>query len=45
MSENKALDILGIKPIGDAINITITKSFEGIEGYLKRVCAPALEEV
>lgn len=45
MSENKALDILGIKPIGDAVNTTVTKSFEGIEGFLKRVCAPALEEV
>jgi len=45
MNENKALDILGIKPIGDAINTTVTKSFEGIEGFLKRVCAPALEEV
>ncbi len=45
MSDNKALDILGIKPIGDAINTAVTKSFEGIEGFLKLVCAPALEEV
>jgi hypothetical protein len=45
MSDNKALDILGIKPIGDAINTTVTKSFEGIEGFLKLVCAPALEEI
>lgn len=45
MSDNKALDILGIKPIGDAINTTVTKSFEGLEGFLKLVCAPALEEV
>lgn len=45
MNENKALDIFGIKPIGDAINTSVTKSFEGIEGFLKRVCAPALEEV
>lgn len=45
MSDNKALDILGIKPIGDALNTTVTKSFEGIEGFLKLVCAPALEEV
>nr|WP_298659746.1 hypothetical protein [uncultured Flavobacterium sp.] len=45
MNENKELDIFGIKPIGDAINTSVTKSFEGIEGFLKRVCAPALEEV
>jgi hypothetical protein len=45
MDENKGFDILGIKPIGDAINTTVTKTFEGIEGFLKRVCAPALEEV
>lgn len=45
MSESKALDILGIKPIGDAVNTTVTKSFEGIEGFLKLVCVPALEEV
>ncbi len=45
MTRDKALDILGIKPIGDAINTTVTKSFEGIEGFLKLVCAPALEEV
>ena len=45
MNEQKALDVLGIKPIGDAINTTVTKTFEGIEGFLKLVCAPALEEV
>jgi hypothetical protein len=45
MNEQKALDILGIKPIGDAINTTVTKTFEGVEGFLKLVCAPALEEV
>ena len=45
MSETKGLDIFGIKPIGEALNTTVTKSFEGIEGFLKLVCAPALEEV
>lgn len=45
MSEQKGLDILGIKPIGEAINTSVTKSFEGVEGFLKRVCAPALEEI
>jgi hypothetical protein len=45
MNESKSLDILGVKPIGDAINTTVNKSFEGIEGFLKLVCVPALEEV
>lgn len=38
-------DILGIRPYGEAINTGVKKSFEGIEGFLKLVCAPALEEV
>ncbi|PIF34353.1 uncharacterized protein DUF4393 [Flavobacterium sp. 9] len=38
-------DVLGIEPIGKAIETTVTKSFEAIEGFLKLVCAPALEEV
>jgi hypothetical protein len=45
MSENKALDILGIKPIGEAIKTTVTKTFEGVEAFLKLTCAPALEEL
>jgi hypothetical protein len=45
MSDNKGLDLLGIQPIANAVNTTVTKSFEGIEGFLKLVCAPALEEV
>jgi hypothetical protein len=43
--DKNSLDILGIKPIGDAINTTVTKSFDGVEGFLKIVCIPALEEV
>ena len=45
MNENKGLDIFGIKPVGEALNTTVAKTFEGIEGFLKLVCAPALEEV
>lgn len=44
MSENKSLDILGIKPIGDALNTAVTKSFDGAETFLKLVCVPAFEE-
>jgi hypothetical protein len=42
---NSSLDLLGIKPIGDAANTTVEKSFQGIEGFLKSVCVPALDEV
>lgn len=45
MKENKGLDILGIKPIGEAINTSVTKAFQGIEGFLKSVCLPALDEI
>ena len=43
--QNSSLDLLGIKPIGDAANTTVEKSFQGIEGFLKSVCVPALDEV
>ncbi len=42
---NSSLDVLGIKPIGDTALFAVTKSFEGIEGFLKMVCVPALEEI
>ena len=45
MSESKSVDLLGLKPIADAIDTTVKKSFDGIEGFLKLVCVPALEEV
>jgi hypothetical protein len=43
--EDRSLDILGIKPISDSVNTIIEKSFDGIEGLLKRVCVPLLDEV
>ena len=43
-NKNTSLDLLGIKPIGDAANKIVSKSVEGIEGFLKVVCVPALEE-
>lgn len=48
MAEDKqssSLDLLGIKPIGEAANTAVEKSFQGIEGFLKSVCLPALDEV
>lgn len=44
MTENKSLDILGVKPVSEAINTVVTKSIEGAESFLKTVCTPALEE-
>jgi hypothetical protein len=43
--KHSSLDFLGIKPIGDAVNTSVNKSFEGIEGFLKSVCVPALDEI
>ena len=37
-------DLFGIKPFGDATNAIVNKSLEGIEAFLKLVCAPACEE-
>lgn len=45
LGEDKSADVFGIKPIGEALNTTVKKSFEGVEGFLKLVCAPALEEI
>ena len=45
MSEDKGLDIFGIKPIANAIDKTVQKSLEGIEGFLQLTCKPAMGEV
>ncbi|WP_066219719.1 Abi-alpha family protein [Formosa haliotis] len=45
MSENKGLDLFGIKPIASAIDSTVKKSLEGIEGFLLLTCKPALGEI
>jgi hypothetical protein len=45
MSEKKGLDIFGIEPVASAIDSTVKKSLEGIQGFLELVCKPALGEV
>ncbi|NQY30662.1 MAG: DUF4393 domain-containing protein [Flavobacteriaceae bacterium] len=45
MSDNKGIDILGIKPVANAIDKTVQKSLEGIEGFLQLTCKPALGEI
>jgi len=44
-NKNSGLDILGIQPISKAIDTTVEKSFQGVEGFLQKVCVPALEEL
>lgn len=41
---SKSLDILGIKPVADSINIVTTSAVGGVEAFLGRICLPALEE-
>jgi hypothetical protein len=43
--QSSSLDILGVKPIGDAANTAVEKSFQGVEKFLEDVCQPALQEV
>jgi len=43
--EKSGIDLLGIQPIGKAVNTTVEKLFQGIEGFLKSVCVPASEEL
>ncbi len=42
--EDKSIDILGIKPLGEALNTAITRSFDGAAAFLSRICLPAAEE-
>ncbi|MDF2192079.1 Abi-alpha family protein [Paraflavitalea sp. CAU 1676] len=45
MSNQKATDLLGVQPIAEAVDTAVTFSTEAAKGFLKRVCAPALEEI
>ncbi|HEY4286955.1 MAG TPA: Abi-alpha family protein [Puia sp.] len=38
-------DPLGIKPLGEAVNTIVKKTFEGIEAFLQATCKPALDEL
>ena len=42
--ESKSLDILGIKPIGDAVNKLAGATVDGASAFLSRICLPAAEE-
>ena len=41
---DKSLDILGIKPVADAVSVVTTATTAGIGAFLSRICLPAAEE-
>lgn len=43
-SDNKSIDVLGIKPIGDAVLKVTEGSINGASAFLSRICLPAAEE-
>jgi hypothetical protein len=43
--ESKSLDILGIKPVADAISNITKASLDGASAVLSRICLPAAEEM
>jgi len=45
MSENKGLDIFGIKPIANVIDKTVQKYLDGIGKFLQLTCKPATGEL
>jgi len=45
MEEKKVGDILGIAPYGEAMKLTIEKSFEGAAAFLGAICMPVAEEL
>lgn len=44
MEKDQSLDILGLKPIGTAVENVTSKSLEGASAFLSRICLPAAEE-
>jgi hypothetical protein len=44
MTDKESLDLLGIKPIGEAINAATKAAIKGAGAFLGRICLPAAEE-
>lgn len=42
--ENKSIDILGVKPIADSVNVVTKGTVDGASAFLSRICLPAAEE-
>jgi len=43
--DDKSLDVLGIKGLGDAIKLSVERFWDGAAAFLSRVCLPAAEEL
>ncbi|WP_310447888.1 hypothetical protein [Thiobacillus sp.] len=43
-SENRSLDILGIKPVGESLLHVTQASVDGASSFLAKICLPAAEE-
>ena len=43
-NDDKSIDVLGIKPIGDSIKMVTQAVAEGAASFLGRICLPAAEE-
>ena len=43
-NNSKSVDLLGVKPVGDAIKIATEGTFKGAGEFLSRICLPAAEE-
>jgi hypothetical protein len=43
-NESRSLDVLGIKPVADAISHATKASIDGASAFLGRICLPAAEE-
>ena len=41
---NKSLDVLGLKPVADAVSTVTTATTAGVSAFLSRICLPAAEE-
>jgi hypothetical protein len=44
MDESKSLDILGVKPVAEAVGTVTTGVVAGASAFLSRICLPAAEE-
>lgn len=44
-NESKSLDVLGIRPYGEAAKIGMQAAVDGAEALLSRICLPAAEEL
>ena len=44
LSDSKSLDILGIKPVGDAAREVTSAVIGGVSAFLSRICLPVAEE-